>query len=93
MESVHALDLVCRHFRAEHGDAAMRLMRSQKAKLSSANYRLRQKIEKLEAQNARLGEINDRLVSTHAKALESNEQIYHTLQKAIGHVIALNYLL
>ena len=93
MESVHVLDLVCRHFRAEHGDAAMRLMRSQKSKLSSANYRLRQKIEKLEAQNARLGEINDRLVSTHAKALVANEEIYHVIQKAMTHVIALNYLL
>ena len=93
MESVHALDVVCRHLHSENADAAMRLMRFQKSKLSSSNYRLRQKIEKLEAQIAHVTATNDRLVSAHAKVLTANGQIYSSLKTALNHVIDAHYIL
>ena len=93
MESVHALDVVCRHLRSENADVAMSLMRCQKSKLSSSNYRLRQKVEKLENQLAHVTATNDRLVSAHSKALTANAQIYHSLKKALDHVITAHHIL
>ena len=93
MKCVHALDVVCRHFRAEHRDDALRLMRSQKSKLSSCNYRLRQKIEKLEHEIANLTATHIRLVSSHANRMALNEHLFNTLKKALSCVVDMNRLL
>ena len=76
----HALDIVCKHFRAEFGQEALRTVRAQKSRLSSCNYRLRQKIHKLEKQIIQLTAQNARLLSSHAHILTQNALVQENLK-------------
>ena len=49
MSDLAGLDVVCKHFQLSR-DAEMAQMRKQKQKLSSENYRLRNKLAKVEQQ-------------------------------------------
>ena len=85
-----ALDVVCKHFRTEHGQQALRTMRAQKGRLSSANYRQRQKLEKQERRIAQLTAQNTRLLSSHAHVLNQNTFIRDNLEQALRIVTQLN---
>ena len=87
-----ALDVVCKHFRAEHGWEALRTMRAQKGRLSSCNYRQRQKLEKQERRIAQLTAQNARLISSHAHVLAQNGYIRDNLEQALRIVTQLNRL-
>ena len=86
----HALDIVCKHFRAEYGQEALRTMRAQKSRLSSCKYRQRQKIEKQEQRIAQLIAQNARLLSSHAHVLNQNTFIRDNLEQALRIVTQLN---
>ena len=85
-----ALDVVCKHFRAEYGQEALRTMRAQKCRLSSCNYRQRQKIEKLERLIARLTAQSARLLTSHAHILTQNNHIRENLERTLRIVTQLN---
>ena len=85
-----ALDVVCNHFRAEHGQDALRTMRAQKGRLSSCNYRQRQKLEKQERRITQLTAQNARLLSSHAHVLAQNGYIRDNLEQALRIVTLLN---
>ena len=78
-----ALDVVCKHFRAEYGQEALRTVRAQKSRLSSCNYRQRQKIEKLERRIMQLTAQNARLLSSHAHILTQNALIQENLEQTL----------
>ena len=86
----HALDIVCKHFRTEFGQEALRSMRAQKSRLSSCNYRQRQKIEKLERQIMHLTAQNNRLISSHADVLTQNALIRENLERTLRIVTQMN---
>ena len=87
-----ALDVVCKHFRTEHGQEALRTMRAQKGRLSAVSYRQRQKIEKQERRIAQLTAQNARLLSSHAHVLNQNTSIRENLEQALRIVTQLNRL-
>ena len=87
-----ALDVVCKHFRVEHGAEALRTMSAQKSRLPSCNYRQRQKIEKLERLIAQLSPQNARLLSSHAHVLNQNTYIREYLKQAFRIVTQLNHM-
>ena len=74
--NTQALEVVCRHFRAECSDQTIADLRKQKARAISSNYRLRKKTALLEE---RVGALRDRADRFYAMF----EEQYAKNQKAI----------
>ena len=64
---IHALEIVCKHFKQEYGTEAMVKLRREKNCLASQNYRLRKKIDLLNVQIDDLMARNDRMFIVYRK--------------------------
>ena len=74
--NTQALEVVCRHFKAEYSDQTIADLRRQKARAISSNYRLRKKVALMEE---RVATLRDRADSFYSMF----EQEYAKNQKAI----------
>ena len=81
--NTQALEIVCKHFKAEYGDQTIDDLRKQKAKAHAANYRLRKKVAQMEERIVVLRDRADRFYRLWEQQFAKNQKAICLLEKTV----------